>query len=57
VQGGVPIIEHQFCLVRTEPANGIAPYAFMGSFLLLIGGGTADIQRNVIAERCLGVPR
>jgi alkylation response protein AidB-like acyl-CoA dehydrogenase len=39
------------------PASGIAPYVFMGSFGLLIGGGTTNMQRNMIAERGLGLPR
>lgn len=33
------------------------PYVFMGSFGLLIGGGTTNMQRNMIAERGLGLPR
>jgi hypothetical protein len=39
------------------PSNGIAPFSLMESFSLLIGGGTANIQRKLIAERGLGLPR
>ena len=30
---------------------------FLGSFSSIIGGGTAQIQKNVISERGLGMPR
>ncbi|RMF21894.1 MAG: acyl-CoA dehydrogenase [Deltaproteobacteria bacterium] len=41
----------------TAPAMGMFVHAYMWSFGMLIGGGTANIQRNIIAERGLGMPR
>lgn len=39
------------------PAMGMFCNGYMWSLGLLIAGGTANIQRNVIAERGLGMPR
>ncbi len=33
------------------------PVEFMFSLGLIIGGGTSQIQKNIISERGLGMPR
>ncbi len=37
--------------------KGMWQYAYMYSLGLIIGGGTSQIQKNIIAERGLGMPR
>jgi alkylation response protein AidB-like acyl-CoA dehydrogenase len=37
--------------------RGIWPYEFMFTLGLIIGGGTSQIQKNIISERGLGLPR
>jgi len=37
--------------------RGVWPLDFMYSLGLVIGGGTSQIQKNIIAERGLGMPK
>jgi alkylation response protein AidB-like acyl-CoA dehydrogenase len=42
---------------KYERAHGLWQFQYMFSLGLIIGGGTAQIQKNIIAERGLGLPR
>ena len=42
---------------RRERAQGRWLFQYMFSLGLIIGGGTAQIQKNIISERGLGLPR
>jgi len=37
--------------------RGTWPFEFMFTLGLVIGGGTSQIQKNIISERGLGMPR
>ena len=42
---------------RRVADEGLWPYEFMFTLGMIIGGGTSQIQKNIIAERGLGMPR
>ena len=41
---------------RSGADPGIWHYGYLFAQALTIGGGTGDVQRNIIAERVLGLP-
>ena len=46
-------------LQTTNPygdTNGTWAYGYLFAPALTIGGGTSEVQRNIIAERVLGLP-
>jgi len=58
--GAMDVLADRGLLARGEenaPGMGMFPHAYMWSLGMLIAGGAANIQRNVIAERGLGLPR
>ena len=45
--------------MRLTPVDGEGTWTgpYLQSFAYTIGGGTTDIQRNIVGERVLGLPR
>ncbi len=42
---------------KRAPAGGQWPLAYMNSFGMTIAAGTSEIQRNILGERVLGLPK
>ena len=54
-EAGLDLLGPDTAIVDGEGARWIA--GFLGNRALSIAGGTSEIQKNVIAERLLGLPK
>jgi acyl-CoA dehydrogenase len=55
---GVDLLGQGGAIVAEDaPEAGRWPEALLGSFAMHIGGGTDEVQRNIIGEMVLGLPR
>ena len=52
---GLELLGPAAAATEGEAAGWVA--GFLGNRALTIAGGTSEVQRNVIAERLLGLPR
>ena len=43
--------------LKVAKGDGSWNYGFLFSAALTVGGGTSEVQRNIMAQRVLGLPR
>ena len=56
-QLGLDVIGPDALRLTTVDGEGVWTGPYLQSFAYTIGGGTTDIQRNIVGERVLGLPR
>jgi len=56
-QLALDVIGHDALRLTPVDGDGVWTGPYLQSFAYTIGGGTTDIQRNIVGERVLGLPR